>query len=110
MIAFSPSGPIQSFTAASTAPTSQQAASVSDVGTQQYCLTNTDATNDATIGWGQTAAEAKANAVAGLANCAQQYWLLRGTQIVVTGPCNAYFTGITGSSTAVVKVQPGYGN
>ncbi len=106
MIPFNPTAPINSFTAATSAPTSVQSLPLSDVANQQYVLTNTDASIDATVGWGQTDAEAKANAVAG--NSQRQFWLVHGTQVVITAAPGAYFTGITGSSTAVIKVQAGY--
>lgn len=110
MIAFTPSGAIQSFTGANTAPTAVQATSASGVGTQQYCLTNTDQSNDCVVAWGQTAAGAALNAVvaSGSTNC---YYLLARSQVVVTASDDAYFSGITPGSgvTAVIKVQPGYG-
>lgn len=109
MIAFQPGGNIKSFTAAASAPTSVTAGSHNKTGSQQYVLTNTDATNDAVIGWGQTDAEAKANAANpdGQANC---YYLVHATQVVVTAGPSALFTGIAVASTAVVKVQAGIGN
>lgn len=110
MRAFQPTGNIQSFTAATpNAPTSQQAVSNDQTGNQQYVLTNTDGTNDAIIGWGASDAEAKANAANGTSvkNC---YYLLHGTQVVVTGSRDAFFTGISVAGSPVIKVQPGYGN
>ncbi len=103
---FNPTAPIASFTAATSAPTSVRSTTSNEIGNQQYVLTNTDASIDATVGWGQTDAEAKANAVAG--NSQQQFWLVHGTQVVITAAPGAYFTGISVSSTAVVKVQAGY--
>lgn len=105
MIAFQPDGPILSFTADTSAPTSVQVVP-SSVQSGQVILTNTDATDDCVVGWGQNDAAAKANAVAG--NSQNQYFLLHGTQVVITatGP---YFTGIAGAS-CVVKVQAGTGN
>ena len=105
MIAFQPKGDVESFTGATTAPTSVQA--VGNDGAQQYCLSNTSSTIDCIVGWGQTDVEAKANATAGNAN---SYYLMHSTQVVVTAPINAYFSGVTSSSTAVVKVQAGIGN
>jgi hypothetical protein len=109
MIAFQPKGPLLSFTGATSAPTAVQAISLTGETAQQYLLTNTDAAIDCVVGWGATAAEAAKNAAAAASvqNC---YYLLHSTQIVVTGPRDAYFSGITGSSTAVVKVQNGIGN
>lgn len=110
MIAFNPSGGIQSFTGANTAPTSVQATSNNGVAMQQYCLTNTDASNDCVVAWGASDAAAKANAVvaSGSSNC---YYLLARSQVIVTAADDAYFSGITPGSgvTAIIKVQPGYG-
>lgn len=111
MIAFTPTGALLSFTGANSAPTSVQAVSQNGVGTQQYCLTNTDLANDCVIGWsGVSDAAAKANAGASSAtiNC---YYLLARSQVVITGPRDAYFSGITPGSgvTAVIKIQAGYG-
>lgn len=109
MIAFQPKGNLASFTGATSAPTAVRSLGAPAEPSQQYCLTNTSSTIDCTVGWGAAAAEAELNAAAGasVVNC---YYLLRGTQVVVTGPRAAYFSGITGSSTAVVKVQVGIGN
>lgn len=107
MIAFNPSGPIQSFTAAASAPTSVFATGTTQVGTQQYCITNTDTANDVVLGWGASDAEAKENAAS---INAKSYYLMHSTQVVVTASDDAYFTGIAVASTAVVKVQPGIGN
>ena len=111
MLAFRPSGPLLSFTGATSAPTSVQAISFDGVDEVQVMLTNTDSAIDCVVGWGYTDAIAKAAAAAPATpagvNC---YYLLHSTQVCVTVPAKAYFSGITGSSTAVIKVQPGYGN
>ncbi len=113
MIAFTPAGPILPFTAATTAPTAVQAISLDGVGDQQYVLTNTDSAVDVFVGWGDSSDKAKAAATGAAAasavvsNC---YYLMHSTQVVVTGPRAAYFSGKTASSTAVVQVQAGYGN
>lgn len=111
MTAFHPSGPLLSFTGANSAPTSVQAISLDNTNNQQYCITNTDNSNDCVVGWGASDATAKLNAAAG-AGVSKCYYLLARSQVVVTGPVNAYFSGITpGSSvTAVIKVQAGYGS
>lgn len=110
MIAFKPTGPLLSFTGANTAPTSVQAITQNGVMDQQVCLTNTDVANDCVIGWGgsDTIAKLAAVAASGYTNC---YYLLARSQVIVTVPAGAYFSGITpGSSvTAVIKVQAGYG-
>ena len=108
MIAFDPSGPLLGFTSASTAPTSVQAISLDGTNSSQVCLTNADTTNDAVIGWGATDAQAKLNAAAGasVVNC---FYLPHATQVVITTSPNAFFSGIAVASTAVIKVQAGYG-
>lgn len=109
MIAFQPKGPLLSFTAATSAPTSVQAISLSNSNAQQILVTNVSSTIDVVIGWGQTDAEAKLNAAAGstVQNCS---YVLRGTQVVITAAPNAYISGISVSSTAVMWVQAGLGN
>ncbi len=108
MNAFEPHGPILSFTAAGSAPTSVKAISLDDCQNQQFCLTNIDPSNDCVVGWGQTDVEAKINAAAG-ATVSKCYYLLHGTQVVITASNNAFFSGIS-SGTAIVKVQAGMDN
>jgi hypothetical protein len=109
MIAFQPTGPILSFTGASSAPTSVQPLSTNGVRNQQFCLTNTDSTNDCVVGWGQTDAEAKLNAA--VATASQKcYYLLARSQVIVTAGPEAFFSGIAVASTSVIKVQCGYGS
>ena len=108
MVAFEPQGPIVVFVAATAAPTAAQLTQSGNLQSDQVMLTNVSSTVDAIIGWGQTSDTAKLNAVVGASP--NQYYLLRGTQVVVSakGP---YFTGLTdGASTAAIKVQPGTGN
>ncbi len=107
MIAFESQGPILAFTSASSAPTSVQALPSSNLQSGQVMLTNVSSTIDAVIGWGETDTKAKENSVLGASQ--NQYYLLRGTQVVISakGP---YFTGIAVSSTADIKVQSGTGN
>ncbi len=75
----------------------------------QVKFDNVSSTIDAVIGWGQTDLDAKKNAAAG-ADCAKCFYMLRGTVQVMTIPNGAYVTGISVSSTAVIKVQSGIGN
>jgi hypothetical protein len=107
MIAFQPKGPLLSFTADSTAPTSVQAVSLGGEQAQQYVLTNASSSVDVVVGWGASDVAAKLNAAAAtnVMNC---YYLVHGTQLVITAATGAYFTGISASS-AVVKVQAGIG-
>jgi len=109
MIAFRSSGALLKFTAATSAPTSVQAAPLTGTNEQQYVLTNSDPSNDAVVGWGASDAIAKLAAAAPVTtpNC---YYLMARSQVVITGPSGAYFSGITAASTAVVYVQTGYGS
>lgn len=108
MIAWNPQGPIQSFTADTSPPTSVQVPSLAGMKAPQVMLTNISSTQDCVVGWGQTDAEAKFNAITGT-NTPNQYYLLRGTQVAVSAGPNDFFTGIAAGSD-VIKVQPGYGN
>src|SRR5690349_3607035 len=108
MIAFDTQGPLLTFTAATSAPTSVQAVSLDGVREQQYMLTNTSTSVDAVIGWGDSDAKAQAAAAAGstVSNCV---YLMARSQVVITGASDAYFSGKTASSTAAIYVQAGYG-
>ncbi len=110
MIAFQPTGPIKSFISDTSAPTSVQSISQNGVQTsQQYILTNTDSTNDSIVAWSTISdADAKLKAVvaSGYGDC---YYLMHSTQVVITAPDRAFFTGI-GGGTATIKVQCGIGN
>ena len=108
MSAFCPTGPILGFTGATTAPTSVQAVTVNNAVDQQVCVTNISATIDCVIGWGQTDAAAKLNAAAGATVC-NCFYLPFLKQVILSIPSGSYISGITGSSTAVIKVQAGYG-
>ena len=106
MTAFQPQGTVLSFTADATAPTSVEPKALSGLQSGTVALTNTSSSVDAVVGWGATDAQAKLNAVAGANQ--NQYYLLRGTQVIVSA--NApYFTGIAASA-CIVKVQAGTGN
>lgn len=104
---FCPTGPILSFTGASSAPTSVQAVSNDNSVAAQVCLTNADTTNDCVIGWGATDAQAKLNAAAKLSSSC--FYLPHGTQRILTVPSGFYYTGIAVASTSVIKVQVGNG-
>ncbi len=110
MNAFRPTGPLLSFTAANTVPTSVQAVSLNNTVDQQVCLTNTDAAHDCVVGWGATDAQAKLNA--SVANISQSCFYLRyASQVIVSIPSGSYITGITPGSavTALIYVQAGEG-
>ncbi len=110
MIAFQPTGPIKSFISDTSAPTSVQ--SISQNGVQsamQYMITNIDSTNDSVVAWSTISdADAKLKAVvaSGAEDCT---YVLHSTQICITAPAGAYFSGI-GSGTATIKIQCGIGN
>jgi hypothetical protein len=104
---FTPSGNTVTFTAATSAPTPIQAVSTT-LGGNQYRVLNAGSVT-VFMGIGQTAAQATASAtvVTSTANCIP---ILAGTDEILSFLPNAYFTGITGSSTAVVYITPGDGD
>ena len=103
---FTPSGNTVTFTAATSAPTPVQCVSTT-LGGNQYRMLNAGQVT-VFLGVGTTSAQATASAtvVTASANCIP---LLAGTDEILTFTPNAYFTGITGSSTAVIYVTPGDG-
>ena len=104
---FTPTGNTVTFTAATSAPTPIQCVS-STLGGNQYRLLNAGSVT-VFLGVGTTAAQASASAtvVTTTANCIP---LLAGTDEIITFQPNAYFTGITSSSTAVVYITCGDGD
>ena len=104
---FTPTGNTVTFTAANVAPTPVQCVS-STLGGNQYRLLNAGSVT-VFLGVGTTAAQASASAtvVTTTANCIP---LLAGTDEIITFTPNAYFTGITSSSTAVVYITCGDGD
>lgn len=104
---FTPSGNTVTFTAAGTAPTPVQAVS-SSLGGNQYRILNAGSVT-AFLGYGTTASDASNNAVV-VTSTQKAIPLLAGTDEVITFAPNAYFTGVTGSSTAVIYITPGDGN
>jgi hypothetical protein len=108
MTPFEVQGNTVTFTGATTPPTAVQCVSNAGTRAPQYLLTNIG-TVTVFVGWGQSAAEAAANAVVPTSTPTYVYPLLGGTQVVISGPPNAYFTGDTASDTAIVYVTPGYG-
>ena len=113
MLAFTPNGPILSVAAAANsnaaAVVAVQAVSSGNTNVQQVKLSNTDTTNDAVVGWGQTAAAAAfaARATNLSPNCT---FLMHSTIEVITVPPNSFVTAILVAGTPTVKVQAGYGN
>lgn len=104
---FTPTGNTVTFTAANVAPTPVQCVS-STLGGNQYRLLNAGSVT-VFLGVGTTEAQASASAtvVTTTANCIP---LLAGTDEIITFTPNAYFTGITSSSTAVVYITCGDGD
>ncbi len=96
------------FTGATSAPTPVQVSADATSQAQQYVLTNVGSVT-VFVAWGSDADHATRRAIIPTSTATRTYPLLAGTQVVVTGPLNAYFTGITSSGTAIVYVTPGIG-
>ncbi len=107
-IAFELMGKTVAFTGATSAPTPVQCVSDNQVPCSQYVLTNTGAVV-AYFAWGQNADRATTRAAIPAAGGASAYGypVLPGTKEVITAGVGAYFTAITGSSTALCLVSPG---
>lgn len=103
---FTPTGNTVVFTAATTAPTPVQALSTT-LGGNQYRVLNAGSVT-VFMGVGSDAATANSAAVVVTSSNAA-IPLLAGTDEILTFQPNAYFTGVTGSSTAVVYITPGDG-
>lgn len=104
--AFTKLGNTVAFTAATTAPTAVQAVS-STLGGNQYRIINAGLVT-VFLGYGTTASEANTNSVVVTSN-GSAIPLLPGTDEILTFVPNAYFTGRTANSTALVYVTPGDG-
>lgn len=104
--AFQKTGNTVAFIAATTAPTPVQAVSTT-LGGNQYRIINSGSVT-VFLGYGSTAALANAAATV-VSTTGEAIPLLPGTDEVLTFVPNAYFTGITSSSTATVYVTPGDG-
>lgn len=104
--AFQKTGNTVVFTAATTAPSAVQAAS-STLGGNQYRIINSG-TVTVFLGYGTSASDA-GNAATVVTSSGQAFPLLPGTDEILTFVPNAYFTGITSSSTATVYITPGDG-
>ena len=104
---FTPSGNTVTFTAATTAPTPVQAVSTT-LGGNQYRILNAGSVV-AFLGIGTTSDAANTAAeVVTSSNVAIP--LLAGTDEIITFVPNAYFTAVTGSSSAVIYITPGDGS
>jgi len=104
--AFTKTGNTVTFTAATSAPTPVQCASTT-LGGNQYRIINAG-TVTVFLGYGATASDASNNAVA-VTSSQASFPLLPNTDEILTFIPNAYFTGVTGSSTAVIYITPGDG-
>lgn len=108
MSAFQVQGKTVTFTGATSAPTAVQCSSNSDVRTPQYLLTNIG-TADVFVGFATDATNAAALAVIPTSTATYGIWLLARTQVTISAPPDAFFTGITPSGSSIVYVTPGYG-
>jgi len=104
--AFTKTGNTVTFTAATSAPTPVQAVSDS-LGGNQYRVINAGSVI-VFLGYGTTSSDASNNAVT-VSTSAPSFPLLPGTDEILTFMPNAYFTAVTGSSTATIYVTPGDG-
>ena len=104
--AFTPLGNTIVFTAATSAPTPVQAVS-NTLGGNQYRIINSGNVV-VFLGLGNTSTNATTN-TAVISTTGQSIPLLPGTDEILTFVPNAYFTGITSTSTAVIYVTPGDG-
>ena len=105
--AFTPTGNTVMFTASTTAPTPVQAVSTT-LGGNQYRILNSG-TVTVFMGVGSTAALSTSNATV-ITSTSATIPILAGTDEILTFSPNAYFTGITASSTAVVYITCGDGS
>ena len=104
--AFTKTGNTVVFTAAVTAPTPVQALSTT-LGGNQYRIINSGLVT-VFLGYGIASGDATNNATV-VTTTGPAVPLLAGTDEILTFVPNAYFTGITSSSTAVVYITPGDG-
>jgi len=104
---FSPSGNTVTFTATTSAPTPVQAIS-NTLGGNQYRVINSGNVL-VFLGFGTTSAQASNGAVA-VTSTGNAIPILAGTDEILTFTPNAYFTGVSSSSTAVVYITPGDGS
>jgi Na+/phosphate symporter len=104
--AFTKTGNTVVFTAATSAPTPVQCSSTT-LGGNQYRIINAGSVT-VFLGYGILSSDASNNAVV-VTSTGNAFPLLAGTDEILTFVPNAYFTGITSSSTASVYITPGDG-
>lgn len=107
IMAFNPQGDTQTFTGAVTPPAAVQVTSTTGAATQ-YRIINASSQTTVFLGVGTTAAAAFANATTTLP--ARTIPVLPGTDEILTFTPDAWFTGATASSTAVLYITPGTGS
>lgn len=101
-------GKTVTFTGATSAPSTVQCVSSNDTRSPQYMLTNIGNV-DVWVSYSSVTSQATLNAVIPTGTSQFGVWVLARTQVVISGPPDAFFTGITASGTAIVYVTPGYG-
>lgn len=95
--------------AAAVAPTPTNCPSTELQPNQNYVITNSGA-NVAFISIGSNSANsAQGCGIPSITQSFPVYPVLNGSQITITGPQNAWFTGITTVTACTVYVTPGYG-
>ena len=104
--AFTRTGNTVVFLAAASAPTPVQCLSTT-LGGNQYRIINAGSVT-VFLGYGVASTDASNNAVV-VTSTGNAFPLLAGTDEILTFVPNAYFTGITSSSTASVYITPGDG-
>jgi hypothetical protein len=104
--AFTRTGNTVVFTAATTAPSAVQAVSTT-LGGNNYRIINSGSVT-VFLGYGQDASTASNNATV-VTSSGPAIPLLPGTDEILSFVPNAYFTGVTSASTAVVYILPGDG-
>jgi len=104
--AFTKTGNTVVFTAGISAPTPVQCSSTT-LGGNQYRIINAGSVT-VFLGYGIASSDASNNAVV-VTSTGNAFPLLAGTDEILTFVPNAYFTGITSSSTASVYITPGDG-
>ena len=102
---FNPNGPRDFIAAAGTAPTAKQFPVYSDQTAYGEFLITTTAATFVTIGYGNTAAKAQANATAGTAN---SFTVLGNSMGVYRLPPNAFISAVS-ASTNNTYITPGCG-
>jgi len=105
--AFTPTGNTVTFTATTTTPPTPVQALSTTLGGNQYRIINAGV-QTVFLGIGSTASGATANAAV-VTSTGPSIVLLAGTDEILTFTTNAYFTGLTSTSTSVVYIVPGDG-